>query len=279
VDGTACVSLALILWLMQAHINPRAAAYFRCVAIALVTAIVVWILIKSWAIVSSVTPPTGHTSLGATHIRDIFGLRIPAVLFGALLWWRIRTSRTIWAPTLLSAILAALSIYLFPAAFKQSRTLASPSDISEFSDWTNAIAPTSTVLVAPARDVGAFVWFTLTRPNYLALDQSSGVVFSRETALEVQRRSQVLLPLMNPDWKILTSLRASAAAAGKQKLDAAIRPLSVQGLMLVCTDPRLGYVISPENVGFDPLRHKNAGAWKDWNLYDCRKVRSQVSTT
>ena len=233
---------------------------------------------KSWAIVWSATPASGHTPLGAAQIRDIFGLRIPAVLFGALLWWRILTSRAIWVPTLLCAMLVALSIYLFPAALKQSRTLASPPDISEFSDWTNAIPPTSTVLVAPARDVGAFVWFTLARPNYLAVNQSSGVVFSRETALEVRRRSQVLLPLMNPNWKILSSLRASAAV-GKGKIDAAIRPLSAQSLMLVCTDPRLGYVISPENVGFDPLRHKNAGAWKDWNLYDCRIVRSQVSTT
>jgi hypothetical protein len=214
--------------------------------------------------------------LGAAQIRDIFALKIPAVSFGALLWWWIRTSRNIFVPAFLCAMLVAFSIFILPAAFKQSRTLASPPDIREFADWANAIPPTSTVLVAPARDVGAFVWFTLGRPNYLAVDQSSGVVFSRATALEVQRRSQVLLPLMDSNWKILTSLRTGAAAAGGRKIDTAARPLTANSLMQVCADPYLGFVISPENIAFDPLRHEHAGTWKDWNLYDCRKVRSLV---
>ncbi len=118
---------------------------------------------------------------------------------------------------LIGAMLMVLSVCAFPAAFKQSRTLAAAADRREFADWENAIPPAGTVLVAPMRDVGAFVWFTLERPNYLALDQSSGVVFSRKTALEVRRRSEILLPLMDPDWKILTSLRAQAAAGARTR--------------------------------------------------------------
>jgi hypothetical protein len=128
----------------------------------------------------------------------------------------------------------------------------------------------STVFVAPARDVGSFVWFTLRRPNYLALDQSAGVVFSRATALEVRRRSLVLLPLTDPTWKILSGIRRHAA---KLKDTAPTRPLTADSLVQVCSDPRLGFVISPENVGFDALRHTGEGAWKDWNLYDCRRAR------
>ena len=178
---------------------------------------------------------------------------------------------------LLSAMLIALSAYAFPAAFKQSRTLAAAADVREFEDWANAIPPSSTVLVTPPRDVGAFVWFTLGRPNYLAMDQSSGAVFSRATALEVRRRSEVLLPLMDPDWKILTSLRAESGSEHKNK--ATTRPLTHGILIQVCADPQLGFVISPDKVGFDPLRHDHAGAWKDWNLYDCRTVRSALSAT
>jgi hypothetical protein len=81
----------------------------------------------------------------------------------------------------------------------------------------------------------------------------------------------VLLPLMNPNWKIRTSLRA--ASGGQRKNDALTRPLTAQGLIDVCADPQLGFVISPQNVGYDPLRHVAVGLWKDWNLYDCRKVR------
>ena len=178
---------------------------------------------------------------------------------------------------LLSAMLVALSAYAFPAAFKQPRTLAAAADVREFEDWANAIPPSSTVLVTPPRDVGAFVWFTLGRPNYLAMDQSTGVVFSRATAIEVRRRSDVLLPLMDPDWKILTSLRTKSG--GGRKNEATTRPLTHENLIQVCADPQLGFVISPEKAGFDPLRHDHAGPWKDWNLYDCRKVRSTLSAT
>ena len=272
VDGTVCVSLALIFWLARARISPRPAAHFRWISAALGVAILGWILMKCWAIVSPPTVPSGIAPMGVVQIQDMFLLKIPAVVLGLLIWWRIRVNRTTWVPMLLSAMLIALSICAFPAAFKQRRTLAAAADILEFADWANAIPPTSTVLVTPPPDVGAFVWFTLGRPNYLALDQSAGVIFSRATALEVRRRSDVLLPLMDPDWKILTSLRAKSD--GGRKNEAAARPLTLQNLIQVCADPQLGFVISPDQVGFDPLRHEHPGAFKDWNLYDCRKVRS-----
>jgi hypothetical protein len=208
--------------------------------------------------------------------RHIFALKIPAALFGALVWWGVRTRRTTWLPMVLSAMLTAFSLLIFPAAFRQARTLGAAAEIQEFADWENVIPPTDTVLVAPPRDVGAFVWFTLARPNYLALDQSSGVVFSRTTSLEVRRRSEVLLPLMDPDWKIRTGL---AKSDGGRKREATTRLLTLKNLIAVCADPQLGFVISPENVGFDPLRHEHAGTWKDWNLYDCRKVRSALPAT
>jgi hypothetical protein len=277
VGGTACVTLTLIFWLSRAHISSRLTTYFRWASAAIGAAIVVWILTKCWAIVSPPTLPPGHASLGVVQMQNMFALRIPAVLLGALVWWGIRTSRTTWVPVFLSAMLAAFSILIFPTAFKQPRTLAAAVDIHEFADWANVIPPTSTVLVAPPHDVGAFVWFTLARPNYLALDQSAGVVFSRTTALEVRRRSEVLLPLMDPEWKILTSLRAKSG--GGRKNEATTRPLTTKNLIQACADPQLGFVISPVKVGFDPLRHEHAGAWKDWNLYDCRKVRSALSAT
>jgi hypothetical protein len=277
IDGTAFVSLALIFWLTRTYINARVASYLRWASAALGIAIVAWVLSKCWAIISPPTLASGRAPMGAVQIRDIFGLKILAVLFGALIWWGIRNSRTIWVPMFLSAMLIALSIFTLPAAFKQSRTLGSASDISEFADWVSVIPSTSNVLVTPAHDVGAFVWFTLGRPNYLALNQSAGVVFSRATAVEIRRRSEVLLPLMDPDWKILTSLRGKSGNGGKD--EATTRPLTAKSLIQVCADPQLGFVISPKDVGFGPIRHDHPGAWKDWNLYDCRKVRSALSAT
>ena len=275
-DGTACALLALALWAMRTHINARAALYLRWLSAALGIAILMWMLTESWGILRPPTPPTGRVPLGAAQIRDIFGLRISAVLAVVLIWELTRSSRTLWVPVVLCSLLAASSICILPAAFRQSRTPSYASEINEFSDWTNVIPPTSTVLVVPAPDVGAFVWFTLQRPNYLSVDQSAGVVFSRATSIEVDRRSEVLLPLMDPNWKILTSLRA--ASENRRKQDTT-RPLTAQNLIQICTDPLLGFVISSKDVGFSPIRHESAGAWKDWYLYDCRKVRAAASAT
>ena len=269
VYGIACASLGLIVWTARAHMSSRLASRFRWVSAALGVVIVMWTLVKCGAIVSSPTHQSGR-------VQDMFALKIPAVLLGALVWWGVRTRRTTWVPMALSAVLSAFSLLIFTTAFRQTRTLGAAAEIQEFADWENVIPPTATVLVAPPRDVGSFVWFTLARPNYLALDQSSGVVFSRTTSLEVRRRSEVLLPLMDPDWKIMTGL---AKSDGGRKKEAVTHPLTAKNLIVVCADPQLGFVVSRENVGFDPSRHDHAGAWKDWNLYDCGKVRSALPAT
>jgi hypothetical protein len=282
VDGTACVSLAVVLWIMRGDINVRHAVFFRLVAVALATAIAGWILWQTWHILGSSAKVSAFNWQGVlpsvSKIRSIFELRISAVLAVALVFWFLRRNRSQWPPIMLAAFLLASSISLLPSAFKQSRLFGAPADIGEFADWRRAIPPSSTVLVVPARDVGSFVWFTLQRPNYLTVDQSAGVIFSRATALEVRRRSNALLPVMEPNWKIRTRLRDSAAT--NHNAPAVTRPLTTDNLQQICNDPMLGFVISSSrDVGFEPLRHAGPGSWKDWNLYDCRNVRQSSPNT
>lgn len=271
VNGTACVSLSLILWLMRPHFSIRAVMLLRCSLLALILALAAWLSIHAWAIAASAFHEPG--AVAAEQLRGFFELKIPAVLGASLIWRGLRNCSGIRAPALLCCGLIALSIFISPVAFKQYRSLASAADIGEFADWAGAIPPASTVLVAPARDVGTFVWFTLQRPNYLAVDQSAGVVFSRATALEVQRRSEVLLPITDPNWKIRSGLRA-AAASGKNRIDTPARPLTAANLRQICADTLLGFVISSQHIGFEALTHKNAGSWIGWDLYDCGKVRT-----
>jgi hypothetical protein len=273
-NGTACVSLSLILWLMRPRFSICAVLVLRWIFWGLVLAVAAWVVIHAWAITSSAFhKPVAMTTV---QLRDFFALKIPAVLGASLIWWGLRKCAGFRAPTLLCFGLLALSIFILPAAFKQYHSLASAADISEFSDWASVIPPTSTVLVVPARDVGTFVWFTLQRPNYLAVDQSAGVVFSRATALEVQRRSQVLLPVMDPNWRIMSKLRGGASSA-KYQIDASGQPLTAANLSQICSDTLLGFVVSSQHLGFDSLTHKNTGSWMDWDLYDCRKVRTRVT--
>jgi hypothetical protein len=161
---------------------------------------------------------------------------------------------------------------MLPGSFKKIGTEGTVAEVNEFTDWRGAIGSTDTVYVVPMHNSATFAWFTLERPSYLSVDQSAGVVFSRATALEVRRRSQVLLPMQDPDWRILTKM--NKAANGKSEAKSPERPFTRERLVSVCSDPALGFVIAKEMVGFGPLRHTHAGDWKDWNLYDCRRVRS-----
>jgi hypothetical protein len=78
--------------------------------------------------------------------------------------------------------------------------------------------------------------------------------------------------VMDPNWKIWTELR-TATASGKRNV-ARSRPLTAASLSRICADPQLGFVVSPEHLGFDAVTHNSAGPWMDWDLYDCRKVRA-----
>jgi hypothetical protein len=269
VGGIVCVFLALTFWLLRAHISDRAIPYLRWMAIVAGITAVAWADGSSWASIASTLASGGNELNAFTKIRKVIGVKVSAASLFVLLWWCLRRARTLWAPIAACGALLVASVCIISASFNQTRSVGSQSDIEEFSDWRSAIPEKSTVFVAPTRDVGSFVWFTLGRPNYLALDQSAGVVFSRQTALEVRRRSEVLLPLTDPTWKILSGIRD----ASDRKRMAPTRPLTAQTLARVCDDPQLGFVVSPQNVGFDPMRHAHPGAWKDWYLYDCARVR------
>jgi hypothetical protein len=263
--GTACVLLSLTCWVMRRRIDNRAVPYLRSLAAIFGIAILIWLINSLLA--------SGNMVFG--KFRDSLSLKVLTAALFALLWWSVRGSRTVRVPIIVSALTLLSLIWIIPASFRQARVLATDSQIAEFSDWVGAIPPSSTVLIAPTRDVGSFVWFTLLRPNYLSLDQSSGVVFSRATALEIRRRSEVLMPLTDPTWRVLSGIRQSA---GKHQDYSPTHPLTTQTLIQVCRDPRLGFVVSPQNVEFERKRHTNNGPWKDWNLYDCSRVRSNPAT-
>ena len=249
----------------RTHIIGRAAPYLRPLAATLAILILILVSIRSF----------DFRNIGFANNPTGVGMKVSAAALFGFIWWRIKVSRSLWAPVIVSVAMLISLLWIVPTSFRQARILASNSDPADFSDWADAIPPTSSVLVAPARDVGSFVWFTLRRPNYLALDQSSGVVFSRLTALEIRRRSEMLLALTEPAWKILSGNRRGVDISPAKF---PTHPLTTQTLIQVCSDPLLGFVISPENAGFTPLRHTKEGSWKDWNLYDCNRVRSNSTT-
>jgi hypothetical protein len=270
VDGLTCVSIALLLWLARPYIPDRAIPYLRWAGYALGLILAAWVAATCWTILTSAS--VGHEPPALAKLRGIVRLDISAVMLIGLLWHWLRITRSlVWLTTTVAVLLAAV-VYISPKSFDAFSDAGSPALIDEFADWRKIIPPTSSVYLADKYDTGAFAWFALDRPNYLSPDQSAGVVFARETALEIRRRSEVVLPLEQPYWKIQSNLRDVHKPTDKKASD--YRPLTAKSLVSVCNDPQLGFVIAKENVGFDPIIHTHSGAWKDWNLYDCRHVRS-----
>ena len=272
VDSFTCVSIALLLWLARPYIADRAAPYMRWAGYALGVVIAAWVAVLCWPILTSASVASGYQPLALAKLSDIARLGIPAAMLTGLLWHWLRITRSrLWLTTTAMVLLAS-AVYISPKSFDAFSKAGSPALAEEFADWRKIIPPASSVYLADRYDTGAFIWFALDRPNYLSPDQSAGVVFSRATALEIRRRSQVVLPLENPYWKVRSSLRETSKLTDK---NSDYRPLTAKSLVEACTDPQLGFVIAKEQVGFDPVTHTPSGEWKDWNLYDCRRVRSQ----
>jgi hypothetical protein len=274
VDSLACMSIALTLWLLRERIPDRGSLYLRWTAYLILLVIAIWIAATSWNMNANASAESGREPLLLTQIRNIAKLDMFAVFSTVGIWLWLRRARSFPAVAAVSAAFLAASVYLAPKSFDQPKPIGSPALFAEFADWRAVIPATSTVFLADKFDAGTFVWFTLYRPNYLSISQSAGVVFSRATALEVKRRSEVVLPLEDEEWKLLLSFKGGEKKDPKK--DTGYRPLTAESLKSVCSDPQLGFVIAKENVGFDPVVHTHGGPWKNWNLYDCRKVRLQA---
>ena len=271
----ACLVLAaLLLFAIRRRITGTAAHYLR--SSALMTAIA----LCGWQLIGTGSGNAIVNNIPASWLErpDVVGaLRFPVAMGFLLTWHCLRTCTSRWLPAGASVALCIACVLLIPVAFAKVDREGSHAQIDEFADWRRAIPPSSTVYVANGHDAASFAWFTLQRPNYLSLDQSAGVIFSRATALEVRRRSQVLLPLMDEDWKLLARNVSSRSAAGSAPLRRS--PLTAENLVSLCRDPQLGFLIAREDVGYDPIRHRQAGPWLNWNLYDCDHVRRTIPQT
>jgi hypothetical protein len=272
VDGLACVELALAIWLLRLRIDDRLARGLAWAAGAAVALALSWVAVRSWDFAFSPPAEPAREALFIARVREFLGLGVPAALLVPLFWRWIGTTASPRATVLASVALFAVSAVILPGSLKQLSSVGSSAEIEEFADWRAAMPPASNVLIAAAKKSASFAWFTLQHPSYTSVDQSSGVVFSRATALEIRRRSQVLLPLREPDWQILTQI-SRKKTPGRRAEGTSAKPLTAQTLVSICGDPQLGFVVARESLGFDPIRHESAGNWKDWNLYDCRHVR------
>jgi hypothetical protein len=273
IGSVICLSATLLAMGLSKRTDPVSKNLLRLSAPIFCAVTLGWMLELSWRAIWSQRPLTSHI---ASAMLGLPGPRLLlAVIFAILLTWTrsIRSSRASLVAT--GVLLGTVSYFLPRSLVDKDADILSKS--SEFENWREVIPPNSNVFVVPAHNSPAFAWFILQRPSYLTVDQSSGVVFSRDTAMEVRRRSQVLLPLMKPDWRLLSDMNDLHMQGAHNATDLQA-PLTPTRLIDICADPLLNFVISPTSIGFDPYRHVHPGIWRGWSLYDCRAVASGVSS-
>ncbi len=272
VDGTAVASLTLIVWCLRSRLNERVSLALRWATVALALTILAWVFANIRATAAPALDFHDAPVL-VQWISHILVLRIPAVLLVGVFWYGLRRCRSPLVPLIACAALMVVLLSMLPVVTQEFCAHDWMYKPAGFSDWRARIPPTSSVYVADGVDSPIFTWFTLGRPSYLSVDQSAGVVFSRATALEVRRRADGLRALMPPDWRIMSKRRQSRLAKGRKK-SPPMRPLTAAILVSVCRDPKLGFLVAREKLGFASMPHLRAGKFKDWNLYDCRHIRA-----
>jgi hypothetical protein len=268
-DGVYFVAAALCLWYGRERIPNFATRYMRWAVAGIGVLVLARIVGTGWTALSVSTAGAAAEGRVLLFARVLMGLDCVAVILAVLLVYGLLRSRSLALPAVTTLALATATAFAAPSALEDPTAEGSAAQIEEFSDWRDAIPPGDNVLVVPRYYTAGFTWFTLARPNYLSVDQSSGIIFSRATATEVRRRSEVLLPMEEPGWRLL-----SHRATHDGKFDASARPLTRDRLVKICADPELDFVVAKEDVGFEPIRHRHAGPWNGYNLYDCRRVNA-----
>jgi hypothetical protein len=112
------------------------------------------------------------------------------------------------------------------------------------------------------------LWLVLHRGSYASRQQASGIVFSRETAIEANRRLARLAKLGLPDsrfgWQITANTRASDLST------------NLDGLIHVCHDPLLDFVVLPQLVaGASPVASMRLSpSAATHHIYACTSLRA-----
>jgi len=275
-NGTLLTAASLCLWCLRRHLRPESRTLLQGLAYAMIAAIVAWTGANCWSLCTS--PPIdlrGEPPL-IERLRSIYALQLPALAvvgFG-LRWLRYANG---YACGVVLALLIPLCVFGVRGSFNGNSVSSTSSAATALAQWRAVIPPASNVLVIPSSKAAGFIWFGLERPSYLTLNQSAGVVFSPETAQEIRRRSEVLLPVEQPDWQVMSQLERAAHDRENHIKEPAPPPLTAAALGAICRDAQLGFVIAKERLGFDAIPSTAPGQWKDWNLYACSRVRQLTS--
>jgi hypothetical protein len=168
---------------------------------------------------------------------------------------RMQRGRT--ALILFGALVGAGIVAAFPQSWKSwTARDYPPQQLARFSRFRERIPPGADVFW-PESPVA--VWVLLQRPSYLSVIQTSGMVFSRRTAVELERRADALGGAIHPGtfmgWNAGTAMM-----------------LSQQQLMQTCATGEFHFLVTSADLGVDSVAQVPAAsgsASRKIRLYRC----------
>ena len=158
---------------------------------------------------------------------------VPAALVCSMVWLARRSPRsaTAWAYAALGiTAIAGLTPYAWSGWTQQEFP---PAQIARYAAWRDLIAPTEEVFW-PESPLST--WVSLQRPSYISGLQTSGMIFSRPTALELERRAVTLQDFIGTP----TFLSWSGASAHLS--------LSPEALTGICRLGTFSYLVTSSNL-------------------------------
>lgn len=172
--------------------------------------------------------------------------------------WLAEQKRSLPAVMLVGASALVLTVVLFPDTWRRwSQQRFSPSLVARFAPWRALIPAGSDVFWSESP---LDTWVLLERPSYLSVAQTSGMLFSRASALELQRRAQALSAVVPPAAYLDFSGNGAGLGPSPSQLQSA------------CASREFKFLVTGAKLSWPPLAQLPAATWHSsggLSLYRC----------
>lgn len=233
-----------------------------------------WWLANTWlqATSSTLTKTPGSPSLEFGLVWLMYFLSAAGGVIAVLIFlavWRYGADRR--KPVHLAAVAVVVFLLMFSLAFldhqgTRPRFYAHQALRDPMPSFSRLI-PAGAVVYW--EDGVQMAWFGLSRASYASYAQTVGLIFNRQTAIEGKRRVDRLAALGVKDGIFAPAKNQAALPEG-----------SFAGLVHVCHDPVLDYVILSKDFGAGVIElHVEKISGKYFYLYDCAQLRRNFADT
>lgn len=260
--------IAVVLWVARLRVSSMAARGIEavCIAVGLASAYAWWTLSPNVAGADpsmSLGPPISFGRPALFGLQRLLANGVIGVLVVTATWWILKhTGRTAGALLIAGIVFATSAIAVAPDWLRAGYAVGPDSALRR---WRDSI-PVESEVFWP--EDAAAAWLLLERKNYMSPDQTAGILFSRQAAMEMKQRAVELKLLLSP------TLAFSASSMGKtwRATTGTVRRTCIKSavdFIVVRRRLDLAYVPPPAFV-----KNRVTGISDPVYLYDCRPLRA-----